>query len=182
MNRFIITEPSSCIGCHTCEIACTLAHPIVDGSTQMLSPANFKPRLKLLKTQNITSTVQCRHCEDAPCVNVCPTNALIYSEDTVQLLDELCIGCKTCVIACPFGAMNMEVKPIKRSVINGLSANSTQVTAHKCDLCVDREKGPACMEVCPTKAIHLVASDSSDDMLRQMHKQTIFKQLTGAAR
>ena len=49
MNRFVIAEPDKCIGCRTCEVACALAHPIGTGTGEALSPANFRPRLKLVK-------------------------------------------------------------------------------------------------------------------------------------
>ena len=180
MNRFIITEPTSCIGCRTCEVACTLAHQ--NAEEIVVKQESFTPRLRVVMNKQITSTVQCRHCDDAPCVNVCPTNALIYNKNTVQLLAERCIGCKTCVIACPFGAMTMVVKPVKKSVANGLSANSTQAAAHKCDLCVDNVAGPACITACPTKALHLMASDSIDEMLRQKRERAVLDPAAGAIR
>lgn len=91
MNRFVIAEPDKCIGCRTCEVACVLAHPT--GAENDLTPENFRPRLRLVKGLKLTAPVQCRQCENAPCVNVCPTNALVYSADTVQLIRERCIGC-----------------------------------------------------------------------------------------
>lgn len=106
MNRFVIAEPNKCIGCRTCEVACALAHPLGDGTAQALSPANFKPRLRLVKNLKTTAPVQCRQCENAPCVNACPTKALTYRSGTVQLIESRCIGCQTCVLACPFGAMD----------------------------------------------------------------------------
>lgn len=97
MNRFVIAEPDKCIGCRTCEVACVLAHPT--GAENDLTPENFRPRLRLVKGLKLTAPVQCRQCENAPCVNVCPTNALVYSADTVQLiqgalyrLPDMCAG------------------------------------------------------------------------------------------
>lgn len=113
MNRFVIAEPDKCIGCRTCEVACVLAHPT--GAENDLTPENFRPRLRLVKGLKLTAPVQCRQCENAPCVNVCPTNALVYSADTVQLIKERCIGCQTCVLACPFGAMEIVSKPGRAS-------------------------------------------------------------------
>ena len=169
MNRFIITEPSSCIGCRTCEVACTLAHQ--DPSELVVKEESFMPRLNVVMNKTTTTTVQCRHCEDAPCVNVCPTNALIYKNNSVQLVAENCIGCKTCVIACPYGAMSMVVKPVKKELVNGLSVNGFQATAHKCDLCISREAGPACIEACPTHAIHLVTEESLAEMNREKQQR-----------
>lgn len=172
MNRFVIAEPSKCIGCRTCEVACALAHPIGDGTGQTLSPANFKPRLKLVKQLKVTAPVQCRHCENAPCVNSCPTGALVYRAGTVQLVAERCIGCQTCVIACPFGAMDMAVVEVK-PVSGTLSARKVVSQAHKCDLCIDVPGGPACIPVCPTKALFLIEPSGLEASSSQKREQTL---------
>jgi electron transport protein HydN len=156
MNRFVIAEPSKCIGCRTCEVACALSHPVGNGVSQALSPENFRPRLKLVRGLNVTAPVQCRQCENAPCVNSCPTGALVYQMGTVQLVAEHCIGCQTCVVACPFGAMEMADVPVKQAQLGTLSVRKTVSQAHKCDLCIDRKDGPACIPVCPTKALVLI--------------------------
>jgi electron transport protein HydN len=180
MNRFVITEPASCIGCRTCEVACALAHQ--EANEIVVRQESFLPRLKVVISKEITSTVQCRHCDDAPCVNVCPTNALVYSQNSVQFIAERCIGCKTCVIACPFGAMNMIVKPVNKSVAGGISANAMQPHAHKCDLCIDFATGPACIQACPTKAIHLMDPASIDDMLRTKRELAVSDPAPGVVR
>lgn len=156
MNRFVIAEPSKCIGCRTCEVACVLAHPVGSSGSEALSPENFKPRLKVVKGATVTAPVQCRQCENAPCVNSCPTQALVYRDGTVQLIGERCIGCQTCVVACPFGAMEMAAVPVKQADVGSLSVRKTVSRAHKCDLCIDRAEGPACISVCPTKALLLI--------------------------
>lgn len=155
MNRFVIAEPSKCIGCRTCEVACVLAHPLGNGANP-LSPENFKPRLKLVKNKDITAPVQCRHCVDAPCVQSCPTGALHYDQNTVQVTQEFCIGCQTCVLACPFGVMEVISVPIATADLGTASSNATAPQAHKCDLCINTKEGPACIPVCPTNALHLI--------------------------
>ncbi|MEA5097982.1 MAG: 4Fe-4S dicluster domain-containing protein [Burkholderiaceae bacterium] len=172
MNRFVIAEPSKCIGCRTCEVACALAHPFGDGTTQALSPANFQPRLKLVRNIRVTAPVQCRQCENAPCVNSCPTKALVYRAGTVQLLEDRCIGCQTCVIACPFGAMSMADTPVK-TVSGPLMSRKTVSHAHKCDLCIDRKEGPACIQVCPTKALMLIDPAGLDTAASQKRDQAL---------
>lgn len=171
MNRFVIAEPSKCIGCRTCEVACVLAHPFGD-TTQALSPENFRPRLKLVRNLKVTAPVQCRQCENAPCVNSCPTNALIYRADTVQMIDDRCIGCQTCVVACPFGAMEMVNVPV-RAVDGPLTVRSSVSRAHKCDLCIDRAEGPACIPVCPTKALYLIDPDGLEMTSSQRREQAL---------
>ena len=173
MNRFVIAEPSKCIGCRTCEVACALAHPIGDGTAQALSPENFKPRLKLVKQLKLTAPVQCRHCENAPCVNGCPTGALVYRQGTVQLLAERCIGCQTCVIACPFGAMDMVRIPVNLPDFGTPSGRKTVSLAHKCDLCIDHDGGPACIPVCPTKALFLIEPASLETSSSQRREQSL---------
>jgi len=178
MNSFVIVEPDKCIGCGTCEVACALAHPIDAGSGEKLAPVTFKPRLKLVKGSRVSAPVQCRQCDNAPCVNVCPTNALIYSKDSVQLVEERCIGCKTCAIACPFGAMEMASVPVKQEGVRPLSPAGAFVTkAHKCDLCVDVAEGPACIPVCPTKALRLIDPRSLEANSEQKRKKSAFSLL-----
>lgn len=165
MNRFTITNSANCIGCHTCEAACATAH-LDSAEAASFQQDSFRPRLKVIFGREITSTAQCRHCEDAACVIACPTKALTHVGDTVQFVGERCFGCKTCVIACPYGAINLITRPALKSVPSSISAKSVQPVAVKCDLCVDRARGPACIEACPTKAIRLATSATADDSLR----------------
>jgi electron transport protein HydN len=167
MNRFVIAEPDKCIGCRTCEIACVLAHPVEGYSGQELPPEYFRPRLKLVKTRTLTVPVKCRQCENAPCVNVCPTEALFYERGIVNLQVKNCIGCQSCVIACPFGAIEIIEMPIRQQNLGPLNVKSAVSVAHKCDVCIDVPEGPACVRVCPTKAVFLI---DSDDIRKRIEK------------
>lgn len=173
MNRFVIAEPSKCIGCRTCEVACVLAHPRINGGGEGLSLENFKPRLKVVKSATVTAPVQCRQCENAPCVNSCPTEALVYSNGTVQLIAGRCIGCQTCVVACPFGAMEMVDVLVKQSELGSLAARRTVSQAHKCDMCVDRAEGPACIPACPTNALILIEPSALETVSEQRRQQAL---------
>jgi len=84
-------------------------------------------------------------CEDAPCVLACPRKALTQSEESgiIEVNDQLCDGCGWCVKACQFGAIALDTKP----------------TVRICDLCRDREIGPACIEWCPEDALELTTND-----------------------
>jgi electron transport protein HydN len=119
-----------------------------------LSPASFIPRLKVVKTATVSTPVQCRQCDDAPCAAVCPTGTLVMGNNSVQVIPSRCIGCKSCMIACRFGVI--EILPCE--LLDGQPLGTTHVEAVKCDLCESRGAGPACVEVCPTKAIYVIDS------------------------
>ena len=138
MNRFIIADPNRCIGCRTCELACSMSHD----HDSAISAASFSPRITVIKEGDITVPVMCKQCEDAPCAKACPTGALVRANGFIEIHEEHCIGCKSCVVACPFGAIDIVMKGSKASII-------------KCDLCVDSNTGPACISVCPTDALSL---------------------------
>jgi len=118
-----------CIGCRACEVACE----------------TFKgtPRIRVFEYQEAMSMpLFCRHCERAPCMEVCPTKSLYRDRDGAVVIDPLrCIGCMMCDLACPIGIPELD------------TANKIMA---KCDLCADRRaKGlpPACVAACPTDAI-----------------------------
>ncbi|GKX61655.1 oxidoreductase Fe-S binding subunit [Pragia fontium] len=145
MNRFVIADAKACIGCRVCEVACVMTH---NHGKHPEVPELYLPRIKVVKTAKIKTAVTCRHCEDAPCVQVCASDALTHEIDGIQLSKEKCIGCKTCVLACPFGAISM-VEENATVSDNELS----RITAHKCDLCANDAESPACVSACPTKAL-----------------------------
>ncbi|MCG8709114.1 4Fe-4S dicluster domain-containing protein [Brenneria sp. 4F2] len=177
MNRFVIADSRKCIGCRTCEIACALAHS--DGKTSSLSPAHFSPRLKVVKGLNISTTVQCRQCEDAPCANVCPNGAIIHADERIKVQQEKCIGCKTCVVACPYGAMTVISKPVIRSGQYQALGQCIKAEAQKCDLCEGRAAGPACVDVCPTKALRMIGRDDIQAMIQQKQRRAALDEAAG---
>lgn len=145
-NKGIIVEIEKCLGCKSCEIACAVAH----SRTKILEEAvqeQPKPRRRVTvqAAGEFAVPLQCRHCEDAPCISVCPTAALHREEtDGPVLIDhDKCIGCKYCLVVCPFGVI--EVSYDGKVMV-------------KCDLCFERAKAgqiPACVEACPTQALKL---------------------------
>ena len=98
MNRFIIADASKCIGCRTCEVACVVSHQ-ENQDCASLTPETFLPRIHVIKGVNISTATVCRQCEDAPCANVCPNGAISRDKGFVHVMQERCIGCKTCVVA-----------------------------------------------------------------------------------
>ncbi|EKY5819195.1 4Fe-4S dicluster domain-containing protein [Escherichia coli] len=186
MNRFVIADPQWCIGCNTCLAACSDVH-----KTRGLQQ---HPRLTLVHTSVQTAPVLCRHCEDAPCKQVCPVNAITQLEETIQLNENLCIGCKLCGLVCPFGAItpsgsrpvNEPVQFCHQSVgsLNDVPESSSslssflrwdagvQAIAVKCDLCYFLESGPACISACPTQALHLITDTGLKERLKEKRRLT----------
>ena len=142
MNAFIMADAAKCIGCRTCEVACVVAHQQNQDCASVSSTA-FTPRIRVIKDDAFTTAVACHQCEDAPCANVCPTHAIRREHGHIFVEQARCIGCKSCMLACPFGAMNVV-------------ARSSRVQAIKCDLCWHREAGHACVEACPTSALQCI--------------------------
>lgn len=165
MNRFIVAKSSRCIGCRTCELACSLAHQDATDGTEF-NAQKLRPSLTTVKTGTISMPVTCHHCEDAPCANACPTGAIVYQADSVQVLEDRCIGCKTCVLACPYGAISVSAGPVARRVGGETIPLGIRARAQKCDLCSGRDAGPACVGVCPTSALQLVGADQMTDLLQ----------------
>lgn len=137
MNRFIMADAEKCIGCRTCEVACAVAHQ------DDFTAEAFTSRLRVVKGDAYTTAVGCHQCEDAPCANVCPTHAFSLTAGAWLVEQMRCIGCKSCMVACPFGAMQVRLV-------------GSRAQALKCDLCVQREGGPACVEACPTHVLRCV--------------------------
>lgn len=141
MNKTIVVNIKKCLACKSCELACALVHSkskvLEEALTESPAP---KSRVAVEPAGEFGIPMQCRHCEDAPCVTVCPTAAI--HRDGVNspvLIDKnRCIGCKDCIMVCPFGAI--DVTGDGKAVV-------------KCDLCIERTKAgedPACVESCPT--------------------------------
>ncbi|MHC4714026.1 MAG: 4Fe-4S dicluster domain-containing protein [Planctomycetota bacterium] len=140
----LFTDITRCLACHSCEMACAVAHSVSkvleDAILEEPRPA---PRVTVEGVGDACVPLQCRHCEDAPCVAICPTNALekIGPNLPVIVRQERCIGCKFCLVVCPFGVI-------------ALSGDGK--VALKCDLCVERlaeDEDPACVSACPTGAL-----------------------------
>jgi Fe-S-cluster-containing dehydrogenase component/formate-dependent nitrite reductase membrane component NrfD len=98
------------------------------------------------------SVMRCNHCDDAPCISICPTNALFRADNgVVDFNDDNCIGCKGCMNACPYDAIYI---------------NPVTNTANKCNFCnhrIDQGLEPSCVVVCPTHAIKVVDLDDPAD-------------------
>jgi anaerobic carbon-monoxide dehydrogenase iron sulfur subunit len=157
MNQvFVRTE--RCTGCRSCEIACAVRHSKGKTLFAALSENPLpKKRLFVEEAGAVKMPVTCRHCEDAPCLNACITGSLYRDEQNfVRRKKERCVGCWSCVMACPFGVVGMDME-------NRLSV--------KCDRCHSLDV-PACVSACPTKALVLV---DVDQYTKEQRKQVVLK-------
>ncbi len=141
----IVADPVKCMACRACEVACALAHAESEELVEAIFHEGAKPRIYIESAGGLAVPLQCRHCEDAPCVRVCPTGALSRPGERGPVLahEEKCIGCEFCVQACPFGVIRLD--PQGKVVI-------------KCDLCIRRQAQglePACVGACPVGALSL---------------------------
>lgn len=145
----VFVDPAKCTGCRTCEINCAVAH----SSSKTLFGALMeepqpKKRLYVEQGTSMKLPVMCRHCEEAPCVSACVSGCL-YRDDRGFVLrhKERCIGCWSCIMACPFGVV---------------SQDKEKHLALKCDRC-NKLDVPACVASCPTKALMLVEAEDLAD-------------------
>jgi len=148
MNRFIMADSQKCIACHACEVACVMAH---NDEQHVVEKAWFRPRITVIQQGQQRSAVTCHHCEDAPCARSCPNGAIQIADSAVQINEQKCIGCKSCVVACPFGTLQMVMTPA--------AGGHVRATAQKCDLCTSRDAGPACVQNCPADALQLMTPE-----------------------
>jgi DMSO reductase iron-sulfur subunit len=154
-------ESQRCIKCWACEIACKQWHGIKAGT------------VKLRKVMEVTTgtfpevtrtflAVSCRHCAKAPCITACPTGAITQRiEDGIVIVNsQKCIGCRSCLEACPFGIPQF----------------GEDGTMQKCDMCLERiERGqlPVCVATCPTGALHWgTLQDISEIALQKSAKKS----------
>ncbi|BDE97605.1 4Fe-4S dicluster domain-containing protein [Raoultibacter timonensis] len=155
-RKFVIADPGKCIGCKTCMAACLHRHDI-EGDVAL-------PRLQLVTTRTVSAPVGCHHCVDAPCVEACPTGCLYSDDERVGVRKEKCIGCRNCILACPYGAVDIVTEVLaapEQSEGDGdkkpkRRRSRRKSTVIKCDLCEGHAQGSACVRACPTHALRLI--------------------------
>ena len=136
----VYAKEEVCIGCRLCEVYCITAH---SQSKNIIKAYKMeeKPVARLIVEEDkpVSFSLQCRHCSDALCTKACITGAMRKDPVTgvVTLDKDKCVGCWSCIMICPFGA-------VKRDENNEIAA--------KCDLCA-QEGIPACGEHCPNEAL-----------------------------
>lgn len=167
MRYGMVIDMKRCVGCMTCTVTCKVANNLpnnilwnrvmtVGGSHIDTAAGTFPNDIRM---QHIP--INCQHCDNAPCVAACPTGASYKrAEDGIVLVDaDKCIGCRMCMVACPYNARSFNWKEPEYYVgyaLGDIDAPAHQFnTVEKCDFCAHRlAKGevPACMELCPARA------------------------------
>ena len=175
MNYFVVADPIKCIGCRTCMIACVVEHSGEDIFYENPEEINFNPKLEVVKNAQVSVPIQCRQCEDAPCAKACPQDAISKVDNAIIVDQQKCIGCKNCMLACPFGAINLNDAESGCTVdLSSLTDDKLfcieKMVANKCDLCRGSEKGPACVRVCPTSAFKIVKEEDLATAVKNKRK------------
>ena len=145
-----------CTGCRICEMVCSFEN------SKITNPK--KARLRIYRSNEeplVDFPIACHHCADAPCIKVCPTNAITRTKDGMVVVNKSkCIGCGACVEACPFGAMFMD--PDENIAIN-------------CILC------GACVDACPVKALHVLTPEQIAQERSENYISVLVKSIKGVA-
>lgn len=138
MKRVYVNE-DWCLGCHLCEYNCAFANSGCNDMVKALKGKAIHPNIRVEEGKDdVCFAVSCRHCEDPICVKSCISGALSVSEGVISVDKQKCVGCYTCVMVCPYGAV--------------VPGEGQAVT--KCELCLNNSCGePACVKGCPNRAI-----------------------------
>jgi len=140
-EKVLVVDQQKCTGCRQCELVCSVYH------TGSSNPSRSRIKVVKWEEEGIYLPLICNHCEEAYCVEVCPTKACHREPENnnrVTIDEKLCIGCKTCIIACPFGHPFFDIKD--------------RVT-RKCDYC---DGDPQCVVFCNPKAVSFMDADKMD--------------------
>ena len=137
MAKNLLVYPEKCLGCRTCEMFCSLSH------TDTCNPARSRVNIIKMDLDVRCVPMVCQQCVDPACENSCPVGAISRNPATgaMETDRDICIGCRTCVFACPFGGTSVD--PAESAVI-------------RCDLC---QGEPKCVEACPYGAIVYVEEE-----------------------
>lgn len=147
-NKYgLVIDLERCIGCHTCTIACKLENSMEKGSGIRVEtiggPHRDTPGGEYPNLSMHFLPVPCMHCDEPPCLDACPLEAIFKREDGIVLVDEeKCDGCQTCLPACPYGVLIFD---------------DEKEIVRKCTLCahrVDEGVEPFCVTCCETEAIY----------------------------
>jgi len=162
----IFVDVGKCLACKSCELHCAVEH----SKSKELYKAVFEcplpqGRIVVESEGGFNIPLQCRQCEDAPCMKICPSKAIdrLENDQPVLINEEACIGCSLCIVACPFGVLKM---------------NRSGKAVIKCDMCFERlqeGKLPACIMACPSKALKFKTLEDISKEKKDKYLTTIIK-------
>ncbi len=137
MKRVYVNE-KWCLGCHLCEYNCAFANSGKKNMAFALRDLRvIRPRIRVEEGTDISYAVSCRHCDEPLCVKSCITGALTRKDGLISIDRNKCVGCLTCVLVCPYGAVSRD----------------DEGAVQKCELCMKNGATPACVSGCPNGAI-----------------------------
>jgi carbon-monoxide dehydrogenase iron sulfur subunit len=146
MAKALMIDYERCVGCRTCEIACSIKHEGV------INPSQGRIGIVKWEMEGKGIPITCAHCESAPCATICPIKAISRDESLGRVMIDYdrCIGCRMCVSVCPFGAVGFD--SLGKRVI-------------KCDVC---DGDPLCVRFCVYGALQYV--DVSEQSIRKQRE------------
>ena len=154
MKYGFVVDNRKCIGCHACSVACKSENDVplgVDRTWVKYTEQGAYPHVN--RTFQVT---RCNHCDNPPCVTICPVSAMYQREDGIVEFDnQHCIGCKACLQACPYDAIYMDPE------------TNTAAKCHYCAHRIDVGLEPACVVVCPE---HAILSGDMEDPKSEIHQ------------
>lgn len=155
MKYGFIIDNRKCIGCHACTVACKSEHDMPIGVNRTW--VKYVEKGEFPDTKRVFTVMRCNHCDKAPCAQICPVGALFRRDDgIVDFNRERCVGCKSCMQACPY---------------NALYIDPNTNTAAKCNFCahrIDLGLNPSCVNACPEQAIIMGDLDSKTSKISKI--------------
>jgi len=142
-RKHLEADPEKCTGCRICELVCSFVH------YKVLNPARSRIRIERYDDGRDVA-ILCHNCEDAPCIEVCPSGALFHNTVGISVDVDKCVGCGNCMKVCPYGAIRLD--PILK-------------VANICDLCGE------CVRFCPPEALQWV--EGGGDEVRRIRGKTV---------
>jgi Fe-S-cluster-containing dehydrogenase component len=149
MKRLVV-DYGKCVGCEMCAMRCSLEKT---GNT--VNPAVARIHLVRVEEEGIMMPAVCRHCEEPKCIPACPVKNCMSRDSKTGLVSinaEICIGCKKCTEACPYGG------PVSIPRMSKTGSKQSATLKVLCDLCNGK---PACVEFCPTGCIQYTEADTA---------------------
>ncbi len=160
-KKRLFVDVSLCMGCKTCELRCavernSISKTLTEAVHEEILP---RPRVYVQWQGGESVPIQCRHCSDAPCLEICSTGAMQRDEESgcTFINGDKCISCWMCIMVCPYGVIAPAIE---------------KHAADKCDQCFQMAE-PYCLASCPTGALQLLTNDQIEQHLQVKRKKTM---------